>query len=204
MEPEDTPVPPETPVEPKLDLSFLLSPPKLSIQMVPKPLWGKNLRKVVTKEEWGRLCQAAVEFYKHQCCYCKASLYKKSFHLHEEWLYDDCNLVQIFYAYRTVCRECHMAVHLGHSMSIGTGAFALAHLAEVNGWNLEQTEIYATYCLMEWRIRSMEVNWAQDFSLAVRNNIWFEAGMKGSPAEEILKETELPRDHIASLHVPPY
>jgi hypothetical protein len=113
---------------------------KLSISMVPAPLWGENLRKYLTRGEWNVL--RANQFAKvPNCECCGSSPLGAERHAHEEWVYNGDAGVARLVGLRTTCRMCHFAEHPGFvNVMVANGRFTPAirdeierHFCRVNG-----------------------------------------------------------------------
>jgi hypothetical protein len=85
---------------------------KLSISMVPRALWGENLRKHLTRGNWNKL--RAIQFARAPNCeFCGSNPIGAARHVHEEWVYDmDASMAHLV-GLRTICRMCHFAQHPG-------------------------------------------------------------------------------------------
>jgi hypothetical protein len=73
---------------------------------------------------------------------------------HEGWRYDDRTRVRMLVRMIALCPACHEVKHLGLANVQGKGAQARAHLAQVNGWTLEQADAYITEAFQVWAQRS--------------------------------------------------
>jgi hypothetical protein len=53
-----------------------------------------------------------------------------------------------------LCPACHQVKHIGSANVKGKGAQARGHLARVNGWTLEQADVYISQAFRVWAQRS--------------------------------------------------
>jgi hypothetical protein len=85
---------------------------RLAISMVPAALWGKNLRKYLTRAEWDKL--RAIQFEQAPNCeFCGSAANGATRQAHEEWVYDAKAGVACLVGLRTICRMCHFVEHRG-------------------------------------------------------------------------------------------
>ncbi|WP_316174381.1 hypothetical protein [Bradyrhizobium sp. SZCCHNRI1073] len=104
---------------------------KLSISMVPAPLWGRTLRKYLTRGQWNKL-RAAQFARRPNCEYCESSPVGAERHAHEEWVYDVKAGIARLVRLRTICRMCHFVAHPGLvNVMVGNGQFTPAILSEI-------------------------------------------------------------------------
>jgi hypothetical protein len=140
---------------------------KLAIDLVPAPLWGKNLRKMLGKDAWYRLRDRAAPPGK-PCVICRRNL---GTHGHEVMNYLETG-GQIAIAQLTaiirICQDCHSVSHWGRfkallkEKEITKKEFnrVLKHALAVNGctkaeWNKHVEESFALWqhrSLLTWKI----------------------------------------------------
>lgn len=141
--------------------------PLLTVEMIPLPMWRRNVRAVVSSETWDELhyrfgaTDTVPRNWRHpinrsgvkgaRCAYCGAT---GVLQLHENWRYDDKRRIQRLTALLPLCGECHLAKHLGFARTQGLEEEALAHLARVNGWTRRQTSEHAAKASHVWVLRS--------------------------------------------------
>lgn len=90
----------------------LPSPPglRLSIELIPKPTWGVNLRQRLTAEQWDTLRHAVYARAGYCCEICNAS--DTEIHCHEVWKYSDKTHVQKLVGLMCLCKMCHDVKHI--------------------------------------------------------------------------------------------
>ena len=152
----------------------------LKIELVPKTMWRKNVRAVISKQNWDALRwsfgatkipppftkSAARELglpepklqKKLTCHYCEA--YQDNLELHELWEYNDEQLIQRLVGLVPVCEDCHLSLHFGFANTVNLGDRAKQHISRINGWTDKETDKYVNYIFKRWFIRSQN-----DYSL---------------------------------------
>jgi hypothetical protein len=145
-----------------------LGPPRLTIELVPKPCWGRNVRALVSPEVWRGIQGVVFRDGAGRCQVCgwpaAPIAYRPQFECHETWRYDDWRGVQTLEGFVALCRFCHEVKHIGLTQSKGRYAAAIAHLATVNGWSRKAARRYADECVDTYERRSRRT-WTQDLSV---------------------------------------
>lgn len=143
--------------------------PILDLELVPSTMWRKNIRGVISRENWDALrwgfyaTTKKPEYLKIrfddrirkpsvECHICGAE--GDNLELHEQWQYDDKNLVQCLVGLIPVCQDCHLSMHLGRATQLGLGDKAQQHLMRINQWTEEQTKKCIEDAFKKWRQRS--------------------------------------------------
>lgn len=140
--------------------------PTLSVELVPAPLWGQNLRKLAP-ETW-RSIRARAHAEAVSCAFCGGA----PEHCHEAWKYvehDSHEGTATLARVVVICEDCHDVVHLGRTAKVGgPDAFerAKAHLGRVNGWSAEQVDAHVAKAHDAWERRSA-MRWGLDFGPVV-------------------------------------
>lgn len=138
-----------------------MSPPKLTIELVPSTAWGANLRSILSKPEWDKLRKIVYREAGYVCEVCGGKGSKWPVECHEVWKYDDKLFIQKLERMIALCPACHEVKHIGFAGTRGRGTEAIKHLAKVNGWNLEYAESYVRSMFMLWESRSRH-EWTLD------------------------------------------
>ena len=142
---------------------------RLSLELVPERMWGKNIRAVISRENWDALrwsfgaTKTKPQFMKLdlprpdwqitiKCSICGAE--DEHLELHEQWQYDDETLIQRLTDLIPICQDCHLSTHLGRAKQLGMGDKAQHHLATVNQWAERQTKKHVKEAFEKWRLRS--------------------------------------------------
>lgn len=139
----------------------------LVVELVPKSMWGFNLRSELTKAQWDKIRKAVYERAGHRCEICGGKGSKHPVEAHERWVYDDTTHVQKLVGVEALCPMCHKVRHLGRTIAVGQGDMAMGHLDRVNGWTPKQTEDHVVEAMKVWAERSKHT-WTLDLTW-VRN-----------------------------------
>jgi hypothetical protein len=82
----------------------------LTIDLVPGPLWGTSLYRLVKRSAWERTRKAAREASQNRCAICGAG---GTLTCHETWGYDDTARVATLTGTQAICRMCNFVKHWG-------------------------------------------------------------------------------------------
>lgn len=71
-----------------------------------------------------------------------------------------------------LCPACHEAKHIGYASSVGRAGQARAHLARVNGWSMDDVELYLETQFEQWSRRSqhewsLDLSWLHQFGIEI-------------------------------------
>jgi hypothetical protein len=145
--------------------------PPLSIEMVPAPLWGRNLRDRLTRTEWNRLRRWALDRAGNSCQVCGLHVDGgRNLVCHEQWRYepDGEGWTQRLMDVAIHCRQCDGPTHIGrlHQFGMIAVAPALRHLAAVNGWTHAKTMTHYLEAKRRWQQLSAipAERWNQDLT----------------------------------------
>ena len=132
----------------------------LTVELVPRTAWRRNVRSHVSRAEWERLRAQTLQRAGHRCEICGA---RGRLECHEVWHYDDQRHVQKLTRLIALCPACHEVKHIGLAGARGRSPQAVAHLARVNGWSLQDARHYLEACFEVWSARSNH-QWTLDLS----------------------------------------
>jgi len=135
----------------------------LTIELVPKTAWFKNLRSDLTDEQWTFIKRQSARRAKHRCDICGGRGPKWPVECHEIWHYDDKQREQTLTGVTSLCPNCHQVKHIGLAKSKGFYPQALKHLAGVNQWSLEHAHQYVVLQFKIYHARS-RFAWKTDMS----------------------------------------
>jgi len=146
--------------------------PRLTIELVPKTSFTKNVRNLVSVAEWDRLRHAAYACAGHACLICRETGPKGVLHAHEVWEYTMPAVADLpetpgrqrLVGIAALCPACHNVKHIGFAGIMGRLEEAFVHLQKVNGWSRDETMDYVEACLETWKARSKR-QWHVDVSL---------------------------------------
>ncbi|WP_159079281.1 hypothetical protein [Plantactinospora sp. BC1] len=161
-----------------------VSKPRLRIELVPRPLWGKTLAKTLPRSKWRALRAWALGRAHNACEVCGfRPVDGKGLICHEVWEYDDDQMIQTLAGLEIHCTECDHVTHFGRTTTLGQPelvAAARVRLGRVNGWPPEQVRAYELAAREQWRARSAR-EWIQDLS-------WYERWLAGGTEEFLLQQ----------------
>ncbi len=140
---------------------------RLTVELVPRTCWFKNVRSQVSRDKWNRLRRETLERAGHRCEVCGAGA---RLECHEVWEYDDERHVQRLSGLTALCSRCHEVKHIGLAGVRGRGERAMRHLARVNGWSAQDAELYVESVFETWHRRSRH-DWALDIGWLDRHGI---------------------------------
>ena len=140
-----------------------MSPPKLSIELVPSTAWGENLRSILHPEHWDELRRASYRKARYRCEICSGKGPNHPVECHEIWQYDDENKIQKLLGLISLCPSCHRVKHIGHAHLIGKGDEAREHLRKINDWSQVEASQYIESVFTLWEERS-QFEWNLDLS----------------------------------------
>jgi hypothetical protein len=144
----------------------------LTVELVPSSCWFSNLRSELSKEEWDGLRRPVFERAGNRCEVCGGRGAQHPVECHEVWEYDDQTHVQRLVGLVALCPACHEAKHMGHASSVGRAGQARAHLARVNGWSVDDVEVYLEMQFEQWSRRSqhewsLDLSWLRQFGIDI-------------------------------------
>jgi hypothetical protein len=135
---------------------------KLTIELVPRPLWGTCLYNQLRRCEWKEVRRLCLDAGGHRCEICERTANQA----HEVWSYDERNYIQTLIRLIGLWRDCHAVKHWGNTTRAGYRDQAAAHIKWVNGWDDAQVEAHEKAAYLEWGQRAMH-RWTQDLSLVL-------------------------------------
>lgn len=135
----------------------------LTIELVPKSSWYRNVRSNVSAAEWERLKRLTRSRAHNVCEVCGGRGRKWPVECHEVFAYDDERHIQKLVRLVALCPSCHEVKHIGLAGVRGNSARARAHLAKVNQWSLDDANHYIEACFEMWSRRSCH-EWTLDLS----------------------------------------
>jgi len=135
---------------------------KLNFELVPTGTWYKNLRSILSQEEWDIVRKDAYNRANGKCMICEKNA--SILDAHETWRYDEDTHIQKLVDVRAVCQDCHRTIHIGLAAINGHLEEAFKNYCEVN--NCSDTVFRKNYnvAFAEWDIRSKIKDWELDIS----------------------------------------
>ena len=141
--------------------------PALTIDLVPRNLWGTNIKAEVSQEDWDRLRTEAYERAGYRCEVCSDQGDKWPVECQEEYHYDSespSRNKQTLHGLVALCPSCHKVKHAGRSIISGDLKRVTQQLMRVNRWTYNESLMYLQHAFSTWQERSL-VAWEQDFSV---------------------------------------
>lgn len=138
--------------------------PRLTIELVPRTVFHRNLRSAVPKKAWDRIRRQIYKRADYRCEICGGTGSNHPVECHETWEYDDAQNTQRLSGFKALCPACHEVKHAGLASAKGRYEEAMQHLAKVNDWSVEKAKEYTREQFDIWQKRSQQ-DWEQDVSL---------------------------------------
>ncbi len=143
-----------------------MTPPKLTLELIPSSSWFDNLRSQLPKETWDTLRRASYRAARYRCQICGGKGPDHPVECHERWNFDHLNHVQKLEGLIALCPACHAVKHFGLACLRGEQDAAEKHLMKVNHWTRAQmlehvAQSFATweeYSTLEW---SLDLSWLE-------------------------------------------
>jgi 5-methylcytosine-specific restriction endonuclease McrA len=135
----------------------------LTIELIPRTAWYKNVRSNVSTQAWEKLRKTIFKNAGYRCEICGGRGKKWPVECHEIFVYDDERHIQKLVRLIALCPACHEVKHIGLAGLRGKGNSAKAHLAKVNNWSSQDAELYIEGCFEIWHQRSCH-QWTLDLS----------------------------------------
>jgi len=148
---------------------------RLTIELVPKPLWRNNLRELMGQYRWKKLREKVYADNGYKCAICGAEGVRLN--CHEVWEYDDKNHIQRLRGFTALCNMCHAVKHIGMTGILAAqGNFdfeaVITHFCRVNQCDRSTWDKHYEESFRIWRERSKH-QWKVDlgeFAHLVRNS----------------------------------
>lgn len=134
---------------------------KLSIELVPEPLWKQSLHGTLKRSQWDKIRKAVYARQNYRCGICEA---QGRLLCHEIWQYDDARHVQTLTGFIAICDMCNNVKHLGRAGIIALEgkldyAQVIAHYMRVNQCSRQDFESDKTDAFAQWKRRSQHQDW---------------------------------------------
>lgn len=152
---------------------------KLTIELVPRTAWFKNLRSLLTAPEWDYVRKKCYRKANYCCEICGGAGPNHPVECHEIWKWDTKSKTQILTGLIALCPSCHEVKHIGFASVRGRYYEAIEHMAKVNDCSWEDARTYAEECMELWESRS-EIQWTLDTSYLDE--------YKKEPEEKLIRE----------------
>jgi len=140
----------------------------LSIELVPRSAWFRNLRSMIPTVEWDKLRKDTYSRVGYRCEICGGKGSKHPVECHEKWEYDDKRHVAKLVGLYGICPSCHECKHIGMAQVKGRLRQAKEHLAKVNGISDQKASDLVREAFRVWSERS-EHEWTVDIEWAIND-----------------------------------
>jgi len=140
--------------------------PKLLPELIPYSMHYKNVRSVLSDEDWKEVARISYKNSNHRCDICGA---RGRMECHEIWDFNDKKLVQKLVGLTTLCHECHQVKHIGLARKLGWFGDALEHMSKINGISINKCKKYIEYAEMEVKKRREEYDLDLTFLNSYKN-----------------------------------
>ena len=135
----------------------------LTIELVPSTSFYKNLRKILSKQQWDILRRESYRKANYRCEICGGKGQNHPVECHEIWHYDDENLIQRLNGLISLCPPCHEVKHIGYAGISGNFDRAVIQLSKVNHISTNDAHLYIQKVYDLWEKRSLK-QWEIDIS----------------------------------------
>lgn len=139
-------------------------PLKLTVEFVPKPLWGSNPRNAMGDAAWDRVRKKVYSDAGYHCEICDAS--DVILQAHEVWDYDDVDFVQRLVRLLALCKPCHGVKHFARSRIHCTEDeldALIRHFMAVNVCDAKALQDHYRSEMGKWKERSAHKEWTVDW-----------------------------------------
>jgi hypothetical protein len=160
----------------------------LTVELVPRTSWFRNVRSHVSADDWARLKRMVAGQAGHRCEICGGRGPRWPVECHEIFSYDDARRVQRLERLIALCPACHEVKHIGLAGVRGRRRAATEHLARVNNWSRSDAELYLEACFEQWYRRSLH-EWKLDLSLLAQYGVHV-PGEQGPEGREEADDSE--------------
>lgn len=130
---------------------------KLTIDLLPKGAWGRDLSKTLPQKDWDKLREFCYKKANYHCEICGNS--EEQLHAHEVWYFDIPKKTQTLTGIVALCSACHGVKHFRNSTRIGYGQHAKTHFIKINKCD-EMTFVGHCYeAEVEFEERNKRLRW---------------------------------------------
>lgn len=124
-------------------------------ELIPYSMHYKNVRAVLTPEEWKVLAKIQYKKSNSTCDICGA---KGRLECHEIWEFNDSKKVQKLIGLTGLCRDCHRVKHIGLARKMGWFEDTLDHMCKVNKISRKKALNFIKIAENQVRQRNFEFN----------------------------------------------
>lgn len=136
---------------------------KLTIELIPRTSFFKNVRSEVSASEWKKIKTEAYRRANYKCEICGGTGPKWPVECHEVFEYNTDDCIQKLIRLIALCPSCHEVKHIGLAQIKGRYEKAKKHLRKVNNWTDQRAEKYISECFALWEKRN-NTQWQLDLT----------------------------------------
>lgn len=148
---------------------------KLTPELVPYTMHYKNVRAVLSTEDWKNIAKLMYKRSKFQCDICNA---KGRLECHEVWDFDENQNYQRLVGLTTLCPLCHQVKHIGFAKKRGLWKETIKHMAKINKISIREAKKNVMYAELLVKKRnkeySLDLTYLNQFSFLPRRYTNFE------------------------------
>ena len=132
---------------------------KLTIELIPRTAWFKNLRNYVKPSEWDSIRKNCYKKAGYRCEICNGKGNKHPVECHEIWEFSESRI--ILKGLIALCPDCHLVKHIGMAHIKGRLEYAKKHLMVVNNVSSNVADNMILRAFEQFHERS-KYNWELD------------------------------------------
>jgi hypothetical protein len=182
---------------------------KPAIRMVPRPLWGMNLRRLLPKSRWSKIRQGLIAERGLKCQTCgKVETESNHIFAHEEWEYETTRspATARLSGLKLSCWHCHAVEHFGATVNMVHGSRELTdraiedtieHFCRLNSVGPNEFHAHLAEAKAEWS-RLNRLDWTIDWGSF--DSLITETGHKRQDRRDRLEEERAEENEDLSLY----
>ncbi len=126
---------------------------KLLPELIPYPMHYKNVRAVLSNDEWKAVAKTQYAKSQGRCDICGA---RGRLECHEVWEFNDSSKVQKLSGLTGLCKDCHRVKHIGLARKMGWFEDTLDHMCKINKISRRKALKYIEYAETQVKQRNFE------------------------------------------------
>lgn len=146
---------------------------KLVPDLVPRSLWGKNIRNSVPHNIWRKEIRQKVILREKNVCQGCGAIYEKRMICHEVWNYDHKNHIAKLSGFSLICGDCNLVFHFGFASTKDLEDKAIQHMMHVNSISEEEALRVIDAAIEVFNQRSLIDDWEISLSQEVKEEFPF-------------------------------
>lgn len=128
-------------------------------ELIPYAMHYKNVRAVLSTEDWQKLAKIKYKESNYRCDICGV---KARLECHEIWEFNDSRLIQSLSGLTCLCSDCHRVKHIGLARKMGWFGDALYHMAKVN--KISQSKARSLVDIAEEQVKNRRDEYSLDLT----------------------------------------